>query len=54
MKEGFLPDFLARVQVRYASVPIMFCDTRPLAEQWVYRFLGAALSQAEAEASGRH
>ena len=54
VKEGFLPDLLARVQVRYPSVPIVFCDTRPLAEQWVYRFLGAALSEAEAEAPGRH
>ena len=33
VKEGFLPDLLARVQVRYPSVPIVFCDTRPLAEQ---------------------
>jgi hypothetical protein len=49
VKEGFLPDLLARVQVRYPSVPIVFCDSRPMAEQWVYRFLGAALAEAEAE-----
>lgn len=49
VKEGFLPDLLARVQVRYPSVPIVFCDTRALAEQWVYRFLGAALAEATAE-----
>jgi hypothetical protein len=30
-------------------VPIVFCDTRPLAEEWTYRFLGAALANAEAE-----
>ncbi len=42
---GFVPDLLARVQVRYPSVPIVFCETRPLAEQWTYRFLGAALSE---------
>ncbi len=42
---GFVPDLLARVQVRWPSVPIVFCDTRPLAEQWTYRFLGAALSE---------
>ena len=45
VKEGFLPDVLARLQVRYPSVPIVFCDTRPLAEQWTYRFLGAALAE---------
>ena len=49
VKEGFLPDLLARVQVRYPAVPIVFCDTRALAEQWVYRFLGAALAEATAE-----
>lgn len=43
--DGFVPDLLARVQVRWPSVPIVFCETRPLAEQWTYRFLGAALSE---------
>jgi len=42
---GFLPDLLARVQVRYPEVPIVFCDTRPLAEEWTYRWLGAALAE---------
>ena len=42
---GFVPDLLARVQVRWPSVPIVFCETRPLAEQWTYRFLGAALAE---------
>jgi hypothetical protein len=46
---GFLADLLAAVQVRYPSVPIVFCETRPLAEEWTYRFLGAALKFAEAE-----
>ena len=45
---GFVPDLLARVQVRWPSVPIVFCETRPLAEQWTYRFLGAALSELSA------
>jgi hypothetical protein len=48
VKEGFVPDLLARVQVRWPSVPIVFCETRPLAEQWTYRFLGAALSELTA------
>ena len=41
---GFAPELLARLQVRYPSVPIVFCDTRPLAEEWTYRFLAAALA----------
>jgi hypothetical protein len=32
-------DRLAAVQIRYPSVPIVFCDTRALAEDWTYRFL---------------
>jgi hypothetical protein len=24
---------------------VVFCDTRPLAQEWAYRFLGAALAQ---------
>jgi hypothetical protein len=43
---GFLPDLLARVQVRYPEVPIVFTETRPLAEEWTYRWLGAALAEA--------
>jgi hypothetical protein len=39
-------DLLARVQVRYPSVPIVFCETRALAEEWTFRFLGAATADA--------
>lgn len=46
---GFVAELLAAVQVRYPNVPIVFCETRPLAEQWTYRFLGAALSYVAAE-----
>jgi hypothetical protein len=42
---GFLPDLVARVQVRYPEVPIVFAETRPIAEEWTYRFLGAALAE---------
>ncbi len=44
---GFLPDMLARVQVRYPEIPIVFLETRPLAEEWTYRYLGAALAEYE-------
>lgn len=41
---GVLADLVARLQVRYPMVPIVFCETRKLAEEWTFRFLGAALA----------
>lgn len=41
---GFIVEMLAALQVRYPSIPIVFCETRPLAEEWTFRFLGAALA----------
>ena len=51
---GYLPDLLARVQVRYPETPVVFTETRPLAEEWTYRWLGAVLAEnlAEGEAWG--
>jgi hypothetical protein len=49
VRNGFVPDLLAAVQVRYPTVPVMFCESRPLAEEWTYRFLAAAFKYAEAE-----
>ena len=46
---AFVAELLATLQVRYTGVPIVFCESRPLAEQWTYRFLGAALAYAAAE-----
>jgi hypothetical protein len=37
-------DDLAEAQVRFPTVPIVFCETRKLAQEWTYRFLGAALA----------
>jgi ERCC4 domain len=42
---GWLADVLARLQVRYPSVPIVFLESRKLAEEWTYRFLAAAASE---------
>jgi hypothetical protein len=42
-------DGLAELQVRYPNVPIVFCETRPLAEEWTYRYLAAAQVWAETE-----
>lgn len=35
---------LAEAQVRFPSVPVVFAETRPLAQEWTYRFLGAAVA----------
>jgi hypothetical protein len=43
---SMVAEMLAAAQVRYPTVPIMFCETRPLAQEWAYRFLGAALRYA--------
>ena len=49
VKPGFVADQLARIQVRYPTVPIVFCGTRKLGEEWTYRFLGAARAEAEGD-----
>ena len=46
---GFVVELLAALTVRYPTVPIHFAETRPLAEEWTYRFLGAALAYHQAE-----
>jgi ERCC4 domain len=37
-----IADALADYQVRWPTLPIVFCETRPLAEEWTYRYLAAA------------
>ena len=44
VKEGWLPDVLARLQIRYREIPIVFADARKFAEEWTYRFLATALA----------
>lgn len=48
---GVLVEGLAEAQVRFPGVPIVFCETRPLAQEWTYRFLGAALSHHDEDAT---
>ena len=45
-------DGLAELQVRYPSVPIVFGETRQLAQEWTYRFLGAALEHHRLDLGG--
>jgi hypothetical protein len=44
-RPGWLLELVARLQVRYAAVPIVFADSRKLGEEYTYRFLAAALTQ---------
>ena len=47
---SMVAEMLAAAQIRYPNVPIVFCETRPLAQEWTYRFLGAAAAYADEEA----
>ncbi|HEY6812178.1 MAG TPA: ERCC4 domain-containing protein [Propionibacteriaceae bacterium] len=38
---------LAELQAQFPTVPIVFCETRPLAEEWTYRWLGACQYELE-------
>ncbi|MEZ5381575.1 MAG: ERCC4 domain-containing protein [Microthrixaceae bacterium] len=43
---------LAEAAVRYPAVPIVFAETRTLAQEWTYRFFGAAVEHHQNEAGG--
>ena len=46
---SMVAEMLAAAQVRYPDVPIVFCENRQLAQEWAYRFLGAAAAYAVEE-----
>jgi Lsr2 len=48
---GRAAEQLAEACARFPSVPVMFAETRPLAQEWTYRFLGAALAELSAHAA---
>ena len=43
---------IAEAAVRYPAVPVVFAETRPLAQEWTYRFLGAVVEQDTNDAAG--
>ena len=45
VQPGWLAELIARMHVRHPSVPITFCDSRKLAEDFTHRFLAAALAE---------
>lgn len=48
-RPGMVADGLAELQIRWPTVPIVYCDNRKLAEEWTYRYLAAAHAWAEQE-----
>ncbi|MDQ3382987.1 MAG: Lsr2 family protein [Actinomycetota bacterium] len=53
VRPAVVADGLAECQARFPQVPIMFCETRALAQEWTYRFLAASLQEAAAEAGAQ-
>lgn len=49
VRPAVIADALAELQVRWPGVPLVFAETRPLAEQWTYRYLAAALAHLASE-----
>ena len=50
VRPAVVADALGECQARFPTVPIIFCETRALAQEWTYRFLAAALAHAVEEA----
>lgn len=43
VRPAVVADALGECQARFPQVPIVFCETRALAQEWTYRFLAAAV-----------
>lgn len=55
VRPAAVADAIAQSQAHYPTVPIIFCETRALAQEWTYRFLAAALHEARLElGAGAH
>jgi hypothetical protein len=48
-RPALVADGLAELQVRWPTIPIVFCETRKLAEEWTYRYLAASHTWASDE-----
>ena len=44
VRPAVVAEGLGEAAARFPAVPIVFAETRPLAQEWTYRFLGAALA----------
>jgi hypothetical protein len=47
---AWLADMLGRLAVRYPEVPVVFAGSRKFAEEWAYRFFGAAVGDHDGTA----
>ena len=45
VRPALIADMLAELQVHFPHVPVHFAENRSLAQEWTYRFLGAAVSE---------
>lgn len=54
VRPSVVADAIAECQARFPGVPVMFCETRALAQEWTYRFLAAALVEAAEELPAGH
>ena len=52
VRPAVVADMVGECQVRWPTVPIVFCESRKLAQEWTYRFLAAAWAGAEEERVG--
>lgn len=52
VRPAVIAEALAECQLTWPAVPIVFCETRALAQEWAYRFLGAVRRAAEDEHGG--
>jgi ERCC4-type nuclease len=43
---SWLADMLGRLAARYPDVPVIFASSRKFAEEWTFRFLGAAVEDS--------
>lgn len=50
VRPAVVADAIAECQARHPSVPIVFAETRALAQEWTYRFLAASLREVDADA----
>ena len=49
VRPALVADGIAECQIRWPNIPIVFCETRSLAEEWTYRYLAAAHIWASTE-----
>jgi len=52
VRPGWLAELIAHLRIRYPQVPICFCDSRKLAEDFTHRFLAAAFAEHVQPRSG--